>query len=604
MSSNPKTVVAVILLLGLLCSCISRIAAQTKIRDQFGVRISMRDGAKLAADIFLPITPGRYPTIFEITPYGRGTGVVTGGCGERCFRNEHRYWVENGYVFVMVDERGRGDSEGEFDWMYPDINDGYDVVEWIAKQPWSNGKVGMRGASYTGTSQWYAAKNRPPHLSCINPSATIGRPLEEMPYNDGAFRLGWALSWINETADRSEQGAFDIDWDAALKHRPLATLDEFLGRKLPMYRKFLEHSTLDEYWKRIQFTEADFRRIDIPTLAFTGWYDGTEPGTIFYYEGMKEYSPAKDRQYIVIGPWIHATAPKGGHDESDKEFTRIADLDFPKDSLLPGLEIVRAFFDTCLKGGPKFQQASAKIYLMGSNRWLDLPQYPPPNVKVQPMYLHSDGTANALKGNGTLSWDVPKRQEKPDEYNYDPMNPVPNHYGDKGNPRDGFKEFPVNLAPVLDRPDVLVYVSDLMTKPLSIAGNVVLILAAASDARDTDFTSFIEDVGPDGRGMKLGPLDGGQIRARYRNGFDHEELLTPNQPTEMKIDYFDIGHTFLPGHRIRVSISSSTFPYITANPNTGNPIATDTDPPKVAHQRIFHDPTHMSRVLLPVIPEP
>ena len=222
----------------------------------------MRDGVGLSTDIWLPAAEGSFPAILLRTPYQKAPQFS---------RYKLEYFVRHGYAVVLQDVRGRGDSDGEFHFYFGEGEDGYDTIEWIAQQPWSNGDVGMSGGSYLGTVQWLAARERPPHLRCIIPTASSGRLFDELPYLGGAFRMGWALQWLNDVSARASQGpsAAALDWEAISAHRPLLTMNEFMGRRIPLWKEFLEHPTLDDYWAPLDFGREDFRKIDFPVLTVT-----------------------------------------------------------------------------------------------------------------------------------------------------------------------------------------------------------------------------------------------------------------------------------------------------------------------------------------------
>jgi putative CocE/NonD family hydrolase len=555
-------------------------ATAGEITQRFDVRMPMRDGVELSADLWRPAAAGRYPTIIIRTPYIKTTA-------RHQFPAYGRYFADHGYVFLVQDVRGRGDSDGEFGFFFQEAADGYDTIEWIAAQPWSNGRVGMMGGSYWATVQWLAAREQPPHLSCIVPTAPSGRYFDEVPYSGGAFMLAWAVSWVNDTSGRIAQGAnaAEVDWESLLEHRPLITIDQELGRRMPLYREFLEHPTLDDYWRRASFGPADFRRLDIPALTVTGWFDGDQPGALHYWRGMAEYSPTPDTQYLLIGPWTHSQTYLGGALE-------VNDMRFTGDSVLDNKAIHLAFFDRYLKqSAAEYDRPRARVYITGSNRWRELAEYPPAEIETRRLYLHSGGRANSVVGDGTLSWAAPGNQT-PDRYAYDPHHPVPSSIADQ--------ELAIDHRPIERRDDVLVYTTEALAEPIEIIGKVLVKLWAASDAPDTDFVANILDVFPDGRAVKLGPKASGVIRARYRNGYDSTELLTPGEPAEFSIELFDIGHTFLIGHRVRIEITSSCYPFINPNQNTGNEIATDTEW-RTANQTIFHDAGRPSHVLLPVM---
>jgi len=551
------------------------------VRTRFDLRIPMRDGVELSADAWMPLEEGRYPTILIRTPYIKADPMFR-------FPEVAKLFASHGYAILIQDTRGRGDSDGEFDFFHQEGKDGYDTIEWIARQSWSNGKVGMMGVSYLGAVQWLVAFEKPPHLVCIVPTAAPANYFEEAPYHGGAFQMQFALSWLNGTSGRiSQTNSSGLDWERVFKHRPLLTMDEVMGRKMPLYRKWLKHSVLDSYWKQIIFSPDDLPAIDIPALHVTGWFDGDQIGALIYWRGMMKNSPAKDNQYLLIGPWTHVETFMGGDDKQ-------GEMELTKDSIVENMKLHLEFFGHYLKEeSPEFDFPRAKIYVTGSNEWRELTEYPPASVKEKRLYFHSRGKANTLLGDGTLSWDLPKN-ESPDKYAYDPKDPVPDNV-------DG-EIYAVDNRLIEIRKDILVYTSETLKEPIEIIGQTYVELFAASDARDTDFMAKIIDVFPDGRAVNLSPKGRGVIRARYRNGYEREELLTPNKPERFPIKLFDIGHTFLPGHKIRIEILSSAYPAIAPNQNTGNPVATDTEW-KIAQQTIYHDSKRPSAVVLPLMPK-
>jgi len=555
---------------------------RAQVRSQFGVMIPMRDGVKLAADLWLPSAPGTYPSILIRTPYMKTMGLLHPP-------EMGKYFATRGYVLVVQDTRGRGDSEGSFDFFFPEGPDGYDTIEWLAAQPWSNGRVGMMGVSYMGTVQWLAARDRPPHLSCIAPTAAAGRWLEELPYQGGAFAHQFALDWLNGTSGRISQdgNAGGIGWERVLAHRPLLTADSVMGRPMRLYREWVQNPLLNAYWKRIQFGPEDFGKIDIPTLTVTGWYDGDQPGALFYWRGLMAGAPRKDQHFLLAGPWTHVQTFAGGE-------LQLGETKFTPESILDHKALHAAFFDWCLKGSSlSVDFPRARIYVTGANVWRSYPSYPPPGSAARPLYLHSGGRANSLDGDGRLSWTAPGDQP-PDRYTYDPKHPTPSDGADES--------LAIDRRPVQRRDDVLVYTGEPLAEPVEVIGNVVVNLHASSDATDTDFTAVLSDVQPDGRALRLG-MTIGIRRARYRNGYDKEELLTPNRAEMFRIELYDIAHSFQPGHRIRLEVSSSAAPQFNPNQNTGRPVATDTTW-QVAHQTIYHDRAHASVINLPMVSRP
>jgi len=543
----------------------------------------MRDGVELAASVWMPATDGSHPVILIRTPYLKNSPVAR-------YPDMARFFGEHGYAFIVQDVRGTGDSDGEYRSFHQEAEDGYETIEWIAGQPWSNGRVGMMGGSYSGTVQWLAARETPPHLTCLVSTAAWADPFEEGPYHQGVFNVLHGLTsnivTSRELAQQIDMTA--VDWQTVLKHRPLLTMDEALGVRLPGYRQLLEHNTLDDYWKQIIVTDEQFERIRVPALHLTGWFDVDQIGALIFWRGMAARSPAADRQFLKIGPWEHHHIIYGGGAE-------IGEIAVPREFVLDFddfMQLHLQFFDRFMKdGGEALDLPRAQVYLTGSDRWMDLNEYPPSNTVERRLYLHSGGRANNLSGDGALSWQPPA-EEPADHFSFDPRDPITHMV-------DGVMHAFDNRS-IEEREEVLVYTSAVLDEPLEIIGRVVVELYAASDGRDTDFVAKLLDVYPDGRAVNLGPFGKGFIRARYRNGYQQEVLLTPNEPELFEIKLFDIGHTFLPGHRIRVEITSSDAPYMAPNQNTGNPVATDIEW-RIARQTVLHTGVYPSSVVLPVV---
>jgi putative CocE/NonD family hydrolase len=557
--------------MAVLCLVLGAREAAAQWKQRFGVATPMRDGIDLVSDIYVPADTGRWPTILIRTPYVKTPQFK---------RYKLASYLQGGYAVVLQDTRGRGDSEGEFNFYFPEGKDGFDI-EWIAKQ------AGPTGASaLTADHTWgrCTAAGTAPALACMISTAPSGRIFDEIPFLGGAWRGEWAVPWLQMVSGRVSQAdlAELIRWGDVFKHRPLATMDAAAGRELPLYREFLAHPTLDDYWKRIQFGPRDFEKIRIPVMTVTGWFDGDQLGALFYWDGMEQRGGQDDTRWLTIGPWTHAMTYLGGE-------RKVGQFEVPQESIVPIQENRIAFFDWCLKRSkPKVDLPRVRVFVTGANRWIHAERYPLPEVETRSLYLRSGGAANTSSGDGRLSWDAP-REEPADTFTYDPRNPVPS------------RAIMSDHRVLQTRPDVLVYTSEALTAPVEIVGRVFVTLVAASDARDTDFTAKLLDVYPDGRAVLLGPSEVGVKRARYRKGYDRTELLTPGKAEEYRIELFDVGHRFLSGHRIRVEISSSASPFITPNSNTGLPIATDTTF-AVARQTIYHDAARPSRVLLPVLP--
>jgi uncharacterized protein len=535
------------------------------------VSIKMRDGTQLAGDLYLPQQPGQYPVIIEATPYGRRSALA--------FNNERAFWPAHGFAMLYVDIRGQHDSGGTFTFLNNGDTDGPDLIKWAATQDWSNGKVGMRGSSYSGIYPWLAAKGGAPQLRCMNVNAAPEVPFAAVPYSGGALMQSWAMDWIGSFTDKRVKPGAKVNYDQLRTHRPLKTLDVAAhGVELKTYRDVLRHPTSDSFWKSAKLTPRDYARIDIPTLAFVGWFDGSIAGTARHYRAMKAYSPAAKDQFLVVGPWDHATASDGGWDfTTGKRAATIGNFQLPDHAFLPGQRMTLAFFNWCLKDGPRPMMPSAQLYVTGADRWVSRETYLSADTPRTALYLDTGRRLAMARGSGAT-----------DSFVYDPAEPAP---------------VLINSASFLDRPDVLVYNSAPFVSPTTLLGETMLELHAASSARDTDFVARIEDVAPDGQATPIGSAPG-IIRARYRKGFDREVLLTPGKVERYRLSLGEIGHQLAAGHRIRLSITSSAYPMISINPNTGNPIATDVATPVLATQTIFYDRRRSSRLLLPIVTLP
>jgi uncharacterized protein len=547
------------------------------------VRSPMRDGVALSSDIWLPDSAGRYPLILLRTPYLK----VSPPPPALQYPKLAAFFAEKGYAVAVQDVRGRGDSEGEYDYYFQEAEDGYDAIEWMAAQPWCDGRVGMMGVSYLGAVQWFAASQKPPHLVCIAATASPGDFFNEIPYVGGAF-LQNRLWWSNFVAGRVPQTNIgDHEWADIFKHRPLLTADDAMGRKIPLYRQWLEHSTLDEYWKRLRLSGKEYKNIEIPALHVTGWFDSNQPGVMYHWLGMAQSSPAAGHQYLIVGPWDHAQTFFGGA-------TKVGEMELSADSIIDVNQVHLDFFERYLKQtASHFNCPRARLYVTGRNAWQDFDAYPVRDATVSKLYLSSQGRANSMFGDGRLG--ANRGGEEPqDEYEFDPRNPVPLDPFNLGG------VYGVDRRALERRDDVLVYTGEVLKSPIDVIGPVYVELYAASDARDTDFTASILDVYPDGRAVVLGARVVGIVRARYRNSFEKTELLTPGEVAKYQIDLGHIAHAFMPGHRIRLEVSSSAAPMYNPNQNTGNPIATDTEW-RTARQIVYHNAQYPSALILPVV---
>ncbi|MBW2368564.1 MAG: CocE/NonD family hydrolase, partial [Deltaproteobacteria bacterium] len=364
------------------------------------------------------------------------------------------------------------------------------------------------------------------------------------------------------------------------------------GRKMPVVQKILENDTFNEEWKKIQLFEEDFKKIDLPVMHVTGWFDGDQVGAMHYYLNMIEHSPNAQEQYLLIGPWDHPQTFFGG-------IPSLGDMKFTEDSVVDNNLLHLQFFDHYLKGtAPTFEHPKVRIYITGINEWRESDAFPFPTNEEKRLYLTSGGNAGAKDSDGKLSWEAPG-EEPTDHFVFDPKNPAPGMLHKPGAP--SALCLGVDISEHVEaRDDVLTYTSEVLEETLIIAGHVEVELYAATDGSDTDFVVWLTDVHPDGKSVNLGPASFGILRGRFREGYEKEVLLTPGKPEKYRIKLWHIGHAFLPGHRVRVQVTSGAYPDIAPNQNTGNPVPTDTEW-RIANQTIYHDTLRPSAVILPVV---
>ncbi|MCA0244139.1 MAG: CocE/NonD family hydrolase [Proteobacteria bacterium] len=573
-------------------------ATGSDVKELAALRIPLRDGVELVADAFVGDGAPPGPAIIELTPYGRGRDCIN-------FSGEASYWVGHGYVPVTVDCRGTGDSGGRFAFFVGDAEDGFDVITWVSRQPWCDGRVALRGASYSGTNAWLVARLQPPALRALVANATAWG-VDDVVYDGGIFHQTWALTWPSVLKGSPLPHPPAIDWPALRGHRPLRTLDQAaLGRPSALFREFLDHPPSDAaYWRPFHFSAADYARIGVPVLAFSGWFDGTLRGTLAHDRGLRAAAAEPANVHLIVGPWDHVGCSDGGIDfRSARPLDRVGSATLPPQAFRSGLAITRAFLDAHLKGQGRFEQPPVQVYLTGSHRWLDAQRFPPPTVQQRPLFLRSAGRATGLQGDGRLAWQAP-HDEPPDQCVHDPCRPVPGSLADLPGAAPGTVSAMADHAALIDRPDVLVYQSDPLPQALTVLGTVRLALHVRADVPDADFFCRLEDVAPDGRAQRLGSRDSGQLQARWREGFECEVMLQPGVPAQLLLNLDAIGHAFGPGHCLRLSIACSAWPRCAPNPGTGAPVADDVMRPRVAHLQVLHEAGAASCLLLPCLPEP
>ena len=547
-------------------------APERPIVRELHVPVPMRDGVRLFANVFLPAEHARVPAILVRTPYGKGADITP----------NYAVFVEHGYALVVEDVRGRYESEGVFDPLHQETDDGDDTLNWIAARPWSDGKIGMMGGSYVGIVQWKAALAGNPHLKAIFPVVSGYDDYRDRFYSaGGAMKVGNRLEWMSENLKVRD---YHPDFSRFVLHLPLRTADvAATGRESPMFREAVEHPAFDSFWRSISVRER-IAQIRIPVFAVGGWYDNFAQSDLEAFAALRKLSGLNR---VLIGPWPHNMS------------SRFADADFGPDSVIPIRELQLEWFDQWLMGKDTalVSQPPVKIFVMGANKWREEREWPPRQARPWNLYLAGSGRANSLAGDGSLG-EQPARRGAADRFVYDPRNPAPTRGGAVCcNPRI-FPWGPLDQRPVEQRPDVLVYTSKPLPQDLEALGPVKAILYVSTSARDTDFSVKLVDVFPDGYARNLSD---GILRLRYRNSLAQPELARPNQTYQIAVDAGVTGNVFLRGHRIRVEVSSSNFPRFDRNPNTGGSIPDETRLLK-ASQTVYHDRRRPSRLVLMVMP--
>jgi len=529
----------------------------------------MRDGATLAADLVVP-EEHPAPAVVMRTPYGRG--------GERQSERADAF-AKAGYAAVWVDVRGRGDSDGAFAPYRNDGVDGVDVIDWVAEQEWCDGSVATYGGSYPGQIQWLTALHRPPALKAMIVLVTPSDPFVEDPTGlPGPMHI----HWFRMTDGRAVQYTENVDWFEVYRHRPHVELDEAAGFQSPLWREECAHQTLGDWWEPERYQHR-IGEVDVPVLHISGWYDDEEIGTPANFAAMVAAGRAGQR--LLMGPWGHQV--NAGR--------RLGELDFGHDSVLDLEGVMTGFLDEAVRRRPPRDPASpVRIFLMGANRWLDLPSWPPPGARELVLHLHSDGRANSRFGDGRLHEDPPRAGSPPDTWVHDPDRPVP-FITDQSSAQIGG---PDDYAGVETRGDILVYTGEPLLEPLDVIGPVRFIGHVATSAADGDVMAKLLDVHPNGFAQRL--CDG-MVRLRYRGGHERIQSVTPGAVYEVEIALWDTAQRFLPGHRIRLEIAASAHPKFAVNLGTEGDQSTQTAG-VIANNTLHHDAERPSRLLLTVLP--
>jgi putative CocE/NonD family hydrolase len=557
----------------------------------WGVKVPMRDSVKLNATVYKPkgtIEP--LPVIFTMTPYISDT-----------YHDRAMYFARNGYIFALVDVRGRGNSGGEFEPFANDARDGYDVVEWLAKQSWCNGKVAMWGGSYAGFNQWATLKEFPPHLTTIVPAAAA-HPGVDFPAYNGIF-TSYVTQWITFTSGVTPNAKLFAEssyWKAKFRQRyvehiPFAKLDTLVGNPSPHFQKWLKHRVPDDYLDAMAPSPEQYARIDVPILTITGHYDGDQPGAMTYFRRHMKYGSDKSRErhYLLIGPWDHAGT------RTPKE--EVGGVKFGKASVLDLNQLHGQWYDWTMKDGPKpkFLQKRVAYYIAGAGKWQFADSLEAIPSKPEKLYLTFSGTVNDAFHSGNLSRTKPGKAA-PAEYVYDPLklNETP---GAEDLQLEDSKEFLTDQRLAWEMGgNGLVYHSEPFAAATEITGCLKLLAWIALDVPDTDFAASVYEIKKDGTSVALAE---DRMRARYRESLRRAQLIKPGEVNRYEFTSFPFfSRRFEKGSRVRLVFYSPNSRDWEKNYNSGGEVAAETaKDARTAHVRLYQDAEHASYLELPMI---
>jgi putative CocE/NonD family hydrolase len=585
------------------------------------VMMPMRDGIRLATDIYRPKGPGKYPVILSKTPYNFNQWID----GKEMIRQYEAAYdaVKRGYVYIVQNERGRFFSEGAWDILGTPTTDGYDAFSWISSQDWSNQKIGTIGCS--STAEWQmavASLDHPAHTALVPQGfgagvGKIGNLYEQGNWFRGGAQQMLFTSWLYSVqndrvrptfpADITQEELirvsrnFDlapenpkVDWSTALKHLPVQDIIKNVNGPVGVYEDMIRRKPNDQKWFQggLFHDNMAFKK---PSFWFVSWYDVATTPNIALFNLLRDKSKfpeAADNQYLVIAPTLHCSFKRATENTIVGERS-VGDARLDYDAL------TYSWFDYWLKGqenGVKSKLPRVQYYTMGSNKWQQSETWPPKEALATPFYLSSNGKANSKNGDGALVLTAPKT-DMPDLFSYDPANPV-NSFGGNvcciGNAIQGGSLDQQNMEL---REDILVYSTPTLTEDVEISGFIESVLFVSSDAKDTDFTLKLIDVYPDGKAYNL---DETIQRVRYREGYDKEVFMEKDKVYEVKLSALSTSNFFPKGHKIRIEISSSNFPRFDRNLNTGGKNY-DESIGVIAKNKVHHSTKYPSRIILPMI---
>ncbi len=586
------------------------------------VMVPMRDGVRLATDIYRPKTDEPVPIIFSRTPYNFNAWR-DGEMSTRAYRSALEA-VKRGYAYVVQNERGRYFSEGEWDILGTPLTDGYDAFTWMAEQPWSNGKVGTLGCSSTAEWQMAVASLDHPALGALVPmgfGAGVGRIGEW--YEQGNWYRGGAqqmlfTSWLygvqNDVSrpmldpnisqeDRIRiSRSFDfaperprVNWTEAFWHLPVQDIIKNVEGPKGIYEKMIRRTPNSPAWYEGGLYHDDMP-FGAPSMWFMSWYDVSTGPNLALFNHVRENATdpeVANNQFAVIAPTTHCGFRRATEETIVGE-RNVGDARLDYDALVYG------WFDYWLKGednGILEEMPKVQYYTMGLGKWQSSDTWPPEGAEMTTYYLTSGGHANSLFGDGKLTTTPPGPDTPPDNFTYDPANPVTSYGGNVCCTGGAIQGGAFDQRKMETRHDILVYTSEPLEEGIEVSGTIEITLFVSTDVKDTDFTVKLLDVYPDGRAYNL---DETIQRARYREGYDKEVFMEEGKVYEIPVSPMSTSNYFAPGHRIRIEVSSSNFPRFTRNLNTGGNNYDETEG-IVARQTVHHTAAYPSQIRLPVV---
>lgn len=554
----------------------------------WGIKIPMRDGVKLNATVYKPKDMKEpLPVIFTLTPYISDT-----------YHDRAMYFAQHGYVYALVDVRGRGNSEGKFEPFANEARDGADAVEWLAKQPWSNGKVAMWGGSYAGFDQWATLEEFPPHLATIVPAAAAHAAVD-FPFQSDIFYT-YDMQWLTFTSGVTpnehlfgESPFWNAKfWEYYSEHRPFKDLDQVTGDLQTVFPLWLKHPTPDAYWEAMAPTPDDYRRIGIPILTITGDYDGDQRGALTYYRRHMQYGTpeAKAKHFLIIGPWDHAgtRTPK----------REVGGLIFGGESMLDLNQLHREWYDWTMKSGPKpaFLKQRVAYYETGAETWKYAADFDAISNATRHLYLHSEHSeANDIFHSGTLAEAKPAG-ETPDRFVYDPLDTRPGALERKDIPNYLTDE----TAAMNLYGDGVIYHSEPFEKETEISGYLKFVVWMSMDVPDTDFAVQVFEIMPNGTSIAL---TDDLMRARYRDSLREAKLVKPGEINRYEFTGFQwFSRRILKGSRLRLVLGCPNTIHLEKNYNAGGNVAEESGKDaRTAHVTVYHDADHASYLELPIV---